>query len=64
MEKPVDIPAPSAVDCHGGTPVGCRNAALEMLRQGDLSAKKSLAARVAGVRTANRHRSARMSVLR
>jgi hypothetical protein len=64
MEKPVNIPAPPAADCHGGTPAGGRNAALDMPRQGRPPAKKSPVARTAGVRTANRHRSVRMSVLR
>ena len=64
MEKPVNIPAPPAMNCHGGTPVGCRHAALDMPRQGGPPAKKSPVARIAGVRTANRHWSARINVLR
>jgi hypothetical protein len=64
MEKPVDIPAPPAAICHEGTPMIGRDAALDMPREGESSAEKSFVARTVGVRTANRHWSARINVLR
>ena len=64
MEKPVNSPAPPAADCPEGTPVGGRSAALDLPCQGRRPATKSLVARAAGVRTANRHWSARITVLR
>ena len=64
MGKPVDIPAPPAADCHGRTPTNDCSAAMDMPRESRSPAKKSLVTRAASVRTANRHRSARINVLR